>query len=189
MSINLLPEQAKKELRLAAVQKKVFAISVFIVIFFLLLMLIFLALSVFISSRAGFLRGLVLEREEELKAAQFQGFKNIIETTNQNLSKTQRLWQQEISITSFFEEITSLTPEAIYFKELSFKKIIQGSSAIAYVRISGFAPTREVLFSFREILEKDERFQNIYFPPSCWVNPTNIEFSLDFKYIPKQKGD
>lgn len=189
MSINLLPLQEKKELQLAELQKKVFVIFVFLAIFLLILILILSVLGSFISSRAGYFRGLVLEKEEELKATQFQGFKKIIEKSNQDLSSIQNLWQEEIFITSFFEKISSLTPSSIYFQSLSFQKTIQGGTAMADIRISGFAPTRETLFSFRGILEEDKAFQNIYFPPSSWVRPTNIDFSLNCKYTPVPEGN
>jgi len=48
------------------------------------------------------------------------------------------------------------------------------------VSLSGFAPTTETLFEFKENLEKEASFKEVCFPPTNWVNLTDIDFSVTF---------
>ena len=67
-------------------------------------------------------------------------------------------------------------------KEVLIKEEVKNIPA--KLTVSGFAPTREILFSFKESLEEDSLFVNVTFPPSNWVNATDIIFSVSLELAP-----
>ena len=47
--------------------------------------------------------------------------------------------------------------------------------------LRGFSPDREYLSQFKKNLESNASFKDVNFPPSTWVKPRDIEFSISFK--------
>jgi len=192
MGINLLPEKEKKELEKEKNWKRVFVILVFILIFLGVFISILFPLKIYIVSKTDSLEELVSEKEKSLKSLQFENFQETIKKTNQDLSKIQSFWQQQLSIIPIFEKISSLTPQSIYFTAFSFQKkfkeIEEEGKKIgiifAEVNISGWAENREDLFYYKQDLEKEKAFKEVNFSPSCWLNPTDINFSLSFEFYP-----
>jgi hypothetical protein len=191
MAINLLPEIKKKELEMEIVWRKILLCLIFVLLFFGFLIFILFSLKIYIVSQQESLRKTLIEKEKELKSSQFQSFKEIITKTNQDLSKIQKFWQEQILITPLLEKLSGLAPKSIYFTNFTFQRKIQEikkkekgketKEIFAEIHISGFAQNREDLFFFKKNLESQESFQEIYFSPSSWVNPRDIEFSLSFK--------
>lgn len=192
--INLLPEKAKREWRIEEIGRKLSLIFLFILIFFLVLIFIVLALKVYILSQAKYSQDILENKEEALRSSQFLNFKQTIEETNQNLSKIKNFYHREIALTSILEKLSGLTPPTIYFTNLSFKKIFQEVEdkktgkkeleILAEIHLTGYSETREDLFFFKKDLEKEDKFEDIFFSPFSWVIPSDINFSLSFKFIP-----
>lgn len=194
MAINLLPQEEKEELTMAAIQRRILLFLLFVLIFFIILILILFCLKFYIALQANSLDNLILEKEKELKSTQFQNFKAQVTTINQNLAKIQNLHQEQILLQPILEKLSSLMPEAIYFTDLSLKKNFvevenpktsqKEKKFFAELRISGFASNRGALFSFKKNLEAESTFEEVYFLPSSWVKPTDINFSLSLKFVP-----
>ena len=55
------------------------------------------------------------------------------------------------------------------------------STGAKLVTISGIAPSREELLSFRQALEENSSFKNIDLPVSNFVKETNIQFTLTLR--------
>jgi len=192
--INLLPEKEKRELQIEEIGRKLSLIFLFILIFLLVLIFIVLALKIYILSQAKYSQGILENKEETFRSSQFLNFKQTIKETNQNLSKIKNFYDREIPITSILEKLSTLAPSTIYFTNLSFRKIFQEVEdektgkkeleILAEIHLSGYAKNREDLFFFKKDLEAEEKFEDVYFSPSSWVIPTDIEFSLSLKFIP-----
>ncbi len=188
--INLLPEKEKRALSIEQTWRKVLLCLVFSLVFLAFLILILFCLRTYIYSEANSLKDIVLEKEAELGASEFQGFKKTIEGANQNFSKTKKFWQDQIFITPVFEKLSALIPETIYFTSFSFKKIFQEKKIdgrkeeeiFAEIYISGWAQNRESLFLFKNNLEREESFQEVNFSLESWVQSTNINFSLSLRF-------
>ena len=183
MVINLLPEEEKRELEREKTWRRIFVVLIFLLISMLVFILILFPLKIYISSKTESLENLVSEKEEVLKELKFEDFQEVIKETNQDLSKIQKFWQQQLLITPFFERFSSLVPSSIYLTSFSFQKKIQ-KEIFAEIRVSGWAENRENLFYFKETLEEEESFKEVYFSPACWVKPIDIDFSLSFKFNP-----
>ncbi len=189
--INLLPEKEKRVLSIEQIWRKVFLCLVFSLVFLAFLILILFFLRTYIYSEASSLKDIVLEKEAELGASEFQGFKKTIEGANQNFSRTKKFWQDQIFITPVFEKLSALTQETIYFTSFSFKKIFQEKKTdgrkeeiFAEIYISGWAQNRESLFLFKNNLEREGSFQEVNFSLESWVRPTNVNFSLSLRFNP-----
>lgn len=190
--INLLPEEARRELQVEEIGKKLSLIFLFILIFLLVLIFIVLSLKIYILSQAKYSQDILESREETLRSSQFQNFKQTIEETNQNLSKIKNFYAGEIPLTSILEKLSILTPPTIYFTNLSFRKIFQEIEdketgkkeleILSEIQLSGYAKNREDLFFFKKDLEAEEEFEDVFFSPSSWMKPGDIDFSLSFKF-------
>lgn len=182
MTINLLPQKEKKELEKEKNWKKVFIILIFILIFILFLILIIFCLRTHLQSQIKPLKSALLERQEALANFQPQEFQQLAIRTNKNLSKIQKFWQEQIFIMPIFDKIASFIPDSIYFTGFSLQKIVQGDEKILDIYIKGWAEDREKLFYFKENLQKEKSFKDVYFSPSSWVEPSDIDFSLTFQF-------
>ncbi len=192
--INLLPEKAKRELQVEEIGRKLSLVFLFILIFLLVLIFIVLALKIYILSQAKYSQDILENKEETLRSSQFLNFKQTIEEASQSLSKIKNFYDREIALTSILEKLSGLTPPTIYFTNLSFRKIFQEVEdkktgkkeleILAEIHLTGYAKTREDLFFFKEDLEREDKFEDVFFSPSSWVIPSDIDFSLSFKFIP-----
>ena len=80
------------------------------------------------------------------------------------------------------EEISKIIPSEISLTNLSiFSEKKKNEGQTIKVSLSGFAPTRKSLFYFRKKLKEAEFFKNVSFPPSNWIKPTDIDFSINFE--------
>ena len=188
MKINLLPETEKKEVKLEKVCQETVILLGLILIALLFFIFILISLKFYLTEKVNSLEEIVLERENELRTSQVLESKKRIVTLNQNLSKVQRFWQEELSIIPLFEKVISLTPQSIYFTGFSYQKRVQEEKkekkVFAEIHISGWAETREELFNFKKELEKEKEFKEVRFAPTSWVKPTNLDFSLSLKFDP-----
>lgn len=194
MAINLLPEKEKRELQIEEIGRKLSLVFLFILIFLLVLIFMVIALKIYILSQAKYSQDILENKEETLRSSQFQNFKQTIEKTNQKLSKIKNFYDREIPLTPILEKLSGLVPQTIYFTNLSFRKIFQEVEdektgkkeleVLAEIHLSGYAKNREDLFFFKKDLEAEDKFEDVYFSPSSWVIPSDIDFSLSFKFIP-----
>lgn len=180
--INLLPPKEKKELKKEQTWNKVFLIFGFLVIFLVVLGFIFSLLNSTLSLRDN-------KIEEKLEDFQLQNFQKTISRTNQELAKINQFWQQQIFVVPLFEKIASLMPPSIYLTKVSFQKEDlkkEGKrKVLVKLYLSGWGGRREDIFNFKQNLEKEKDFFDVYFLPTSWIVPVNVDFSLTLKYQPQ----
>jgi len=171
--INLLPENEKREFALSLIQKKVCFILSFILLALLFLMLLLYVLGLYVKSIVDDYKDLVLAQEQQFKEAAYHQTKEQILNTNQQLAMASRFWQDRAKMTAVLEKLSEVTPASIYFTSFAESQ--------EKVAVAGFAQTRDSLFNFKNDLEAEEMFSEVYFSPSSWVKPRDINFSLTFK--------
>lgn len=172
------------------IRRKVLLVLIFIAVFFVVLIFILLVLDFYVNSQVKSLEGVLTEKDQELKGAQFQVYKDITQETNKVLGQINNFWQSGILFTPLIEKISLLTGKKIYLTNLSFKrdsKEINVGTADSPVKkkifwievsIAGVAKNRETLFLFKKSLEAESVFKNVYFSPSSWMKPIDAAFSL-----------
>ena len=94
-------------------------------------------------------------------------------------------YQSESNLTEILEKISETLPINVYLAALNFDLLTatENEKHAAQISLSGFSPTREILLEFKKNLEKEQTFEEIYFSPSNWVKPTDIDFSVNFKIV------
>ncbi len=174
--INLIPNQEKKKMamdfyyRLAVLSVLMLCAVVFVAVLALL--------PAYLLSNSK--SNIALQRLELQKAETAPFFneetREIIKETNKKLDIIETAQSNKFSVS---EKVIN----AILKEKISGIKIAQ----IAYenntiegkkIRISGTAPSRDVLLLFRKTLESSEAFKNVDLPISNFVKGSNIEFYI-----------
>lgn len=175
--INLLPPQYKEEFKQEENWRLVLILGILILISLISLILILFSTEIYIQGQVKSAEILVDLEEEHFQAPEIQLLRGKITLANQNLAKLNSFYQTQINSTEILEEISETFPSGIYLTSFSFQK------STSQISLFGFSPTRETLFKFKENLEEREEFTEIYFPPSNWVKPINVNFQITFKVI------
>lgn len=173
--INILP-QREKEILQAEEKKKIFLIlEIFGFVFLLYLILILVSMNIYISGQVEAVR-IVLEQEQgEFESSEVKDFSEKIGSANTTFSNLNSFYQNQIKITEILGEISEILPEGVHLNSLSYQK------NTFRINIFGFSNNREALLEFKENLEDKENFEEIFFPPSCWIKPSDISFNSNFK--------
>ncbi len=173
--INLLPSPQKEELIQEERFKIVLILGIAILAFLISLILILFSIKTSLITELGIQKIYFEQKERELKSPQIGQLEEKITDLNLTLSKLNSFYQSQLNLTEILEKISQTLPEKTYLTTLNF------NLPTSQFTLSGFSPSREILLDFKENLEKTEGFQEIYFPPANWVEPTDINFSVNFK--------
>lgn len=173
MQINLLPPKVKTELFEEKIKKLIIILGILILIFLFSLTLILFLVKSYISKQVASQEVLVGLEKEQLETSEIQALREKIISANQNLSKLNTFYQEQIDLVGIFEKISEILPQEMYLTSFSYQK------EIFQVSLSGFAPYKETLLEFKKNLEKE--FPNPYFPLQNWIKSTDIDFQVNFK--------
>jgi len=174
--INLLPSQQKEEFKKEEQFKVILILGIVILVSFVYFSLILYSIDIFLSGEAESQKIFYSQREKELKNTQLETFQVNLTDFNQKVSQLDSFYQNQIVFTEILEKISGAIPPEISFLSLSLSL----EEKTVGCSFSGFSPDREILIQFRDTLEKEESFTEIYFPPTCWVKPKDINFTANF---------
>lgn len=178
--INLLPPEQKKELLQEERHKLVLILGLLIVFFLASLFLILLSIKIYISGGVLSQKILVDSEEEKFKISEIQKLEEEIKSTNQNLEKLTSFYKGQPNLTELLEKISKILPEKTYLT--TFTLTSSDKEKKIKISLGGYSPTRELLFEFKKRLEAEPDFKEIYFPPSNWIKPKDIDFLATFQY-------
>lgn len=180
--INLLPQKVKQELR----KEQAFRI-VLILLFMCTVALVCFALML------GVIRVYVAEslftQESQVTLLQERFSKDNpvlvnIQAFNETTAQISRFLQGSRSISLILESLEEILPFGIHLTAFDYDppgiqvKGGEVQQVKARISVAGFAKTREILFAFRESIEKRPLFSELSFPASNWVLPQDIRFSF-----------
>lgn len=179
--INLLPPVEKEKLALEK-KKRIIIILWALVLFFLVcLILILFSIKIYLRSQVESQKAFLIEAEKEFEQSEIQDFREKVSSVNLTLTKLYSFYQQKIYFSQILEKISQALPSEAYLTNLSAVFCPDGEKGNVRVSLSGFVSTRETLFEFKKNLEKESNFKEISFPPANWVEPTDINFFINFK--------
>ena len=185
--INLLPSSFRAKIRQEENMR-------LLVILLALLFLFLLSLSFLLGSLRIYLGGEIKTQEARIVmqrgTLEGQEEQEVIKNLNRDISNTIRLYRKQVQLGAVFKHFASDLPNRMILENFSYTPVSEVlvkeevKNIPAKLTVSGFAPTREILFSFKESLEEDSLFVNVTFPPSNWVNATDIIFSVSLELAP-----
>jgi len=175
--INLLPPKNKEELIQDRHWKLVIILGMLVLFFLTCFSLILFSIKTFTSGQTEVQKILFNQREEEFKNSQIQIFQERVVSINKTLSQLNSFYQNKLYFTEFLERTSKTIPSEIYLTNLSAVSHLEKIN----FSLSGFSPTRDILLELKRNLEKEEKFTNINFPPSSWVESESINFSVTFE--------
>ncbi len=172
--INLLPSQYKEKLLLEETRRLVIILGVLVFLSLFSLILILLSIKIYLSGQVQNLQTFLEFEREEFEVQEIKDLQDRVKISNKKLSQLDALYSQKINLADIFNKTIKTIPPGIYLTNLSYPR------ETSQIILSGFSPSRDILFQFKKNLEKD--FQNVYFPPESWVKSTDIDFSgISFK--------
>ncbi|MDO8435793.1 MAG: hypothetical protein Q7S82_00180 [bacterium] len=178
--INLLPPQKKAELRKEENLKVVLILGFFFLISLVCFALILFSIKIFISGEVEAQKILYNQEEKEFEGSNLQTFQENINQSNEKIVQLESFYKGRFRFLDTFEIISRDLPLGIFLTSLSIFPQSKAGEGVAY-NLQGFSPNRDILLQFKANLEQEERFYEINFPPSSWIEPDNINFSASFK--------
>ncbi|MDO8424781.1 MAG: PilN domain-containing protein [bacterium] len=173
--INLLPPEQKEELLKEDKLKIILILESVILFIFISQGLLFFLIKNYILADLEIQKIYSKEREEELKVPVIKELEDKIKLSGQAFTRLNSFYQSQVDVAAVLEKISTKLPKEVYLTSLNFDPNSSKAS------LTGFAPTREKLLIFRENLENEKAFSEIYFPPGNWVNPVEINFNIVLK--------
>lgn len=182
--INLLSPQEKKILLLDEKKRLVIILGSLILIFLVCLILILFAIEINLQGQVNSQKIILSLTEKQFQELEIQNLRKDINLINQTFSKLNSFYQNQIYFNEILEKISVTLPEQVYLTNLSINlQSNEKQGQWMNINLSGFCKNRDILFEFKENLEKKEDFKEIYFPPLNWVKPSDIDFNVTFKVI------
>lgn len=178
--INLLPPKEKKALLEERTKKHVIVLSVLVFAFLFSLGLILASFKFYSESRVNFQKIILEQKRQFFELSKEQQLEKEIEGLNEILFQLNIFYQEKFYLTESLETLSKTFPQGLYLTNLSFQK-----ETLQFF-LAGFAPTRETLSLFKNNLEKEKAFRDVYFPTSNWLEPKDVEFSVSFKLNKRQ---
>lgn len=177
--ISLLPPRNKKELKTEKKMKMFFIMEILFLVFVLSLGLIFFSLKFYLGGKADFEKIILEQKKKEINSEEISAQEKKIASINEKLSQIATFYQQQDNSTEILERISSTLPESIFLTAFSLLPSKEDDYNFK-VALAGFAENREDLFQFKKSLEQQAAFMDVYFPPSSWVEPRDINFNISF---------
>jgi len=177
--INLLPPSEKAILVQEKINRLIIILGVLVLLFLLCLSLILLSLKIYISGQVK-AQEILVEQKKQSLTSDILNFEKKVRVINQNFQKLDSFYKTQPNLILLFQDISKTLPPGLYLNNFS----LSPSSDKNYkfqVSISGYAPNREILLTFKQNLELQKNLKEIRFPSSNWLKPTDINFSATFK--------
>jgi len=180
--INLLPLKEKKNLQEEKRLKFILILGILLLAIFVSFCLILFVIKIIISSQIETQKTILEKGESEFQNSQLKDLQEIINNSNKALSELNTFYKQQFDFSDILEKISKILPPKTYLTNISFNsQIDKDGNRLLACNLSGFSPDRDTLLQFKNNLEKETEFKEVYFPPSNWISPININFSINFK--------
>lgn len=176
--INLLPKKQKDELEQEQMFRVIMILGIVMVAGLICLALMLLVVKFLFEEKLDVKKISVEDKKKMIQIMKVEDEEKSISYYNANFTKLVAIYKNQINVSSMFQDLISSLPNGIYLKNLS----LTGNKAA----VSGYCPDRASLVAFKENLEKNPGFQKLDFPANDWVEQKNINFSLNFLYVPNK---
>jgi hypothetical protein len=176
--INLLPPEEKE--RIKNEKKRKMAIIYWFLTFFFIIVLtmVLCSLQFYLQCRADYQKVVLSSQEKLLEKSGIENLKSQINESNKIFKNLSQFYKNKYFLTDAFYKIFDILPSEIHLNSVN----LSVSDENLKLNISGFSPTREILFDFRKKVE-EAGLKNINFPASNWVKANDITFFISFDLV------
>ncbi len=175
--INLLPPSYKKDILQEKKLALVLTLEFIPFIFLISLVLILFSIEIYTKSQGEAIKIMRAQEEKISEDLGILNFKKKIGSTSQKILSLESFYKNRVNSLEVLEKVFSTLPPEVSLSNLLWQK------DAARINLSGFAPSREILFKLKNNLEGEKEFTEISFPPSNWVKPVEIDFQISFKIV------
>jgi len=173
MLTNLLPPQNKDELFEEGIKNLIIILGILLFISLFSLTLILFGIQNYISDQVDSEKTTIDLEEKKVEDSEIQNLRAKIISANKTLSQLSSFYQEQTNLIEVFNKISEILPSKMYLTNFYYQKKSN------QVSLSGFSPTKKILYEFNKNLEKE--FFEVDFPLQNWVKPTDIDFQATFK--------
>ncbi|MFH1423360.1 MAG: PilN domain-containing protein [Candidatus Nealsonbacteria bacterium] len=178
--INLLPPKERDILRKEEKLRLAFIWGIFVLFFLATFSLVLFSVNIYLAGEVRGFKILVDCEQQKSATLEAQNIEKEISAVNQNLTTLAAFYEGQSRITELLQKISEIIPEGIYLNSLSLNPNKDKKDRFQ-ISLTGHSGTREALLDFKKSLESKSSFQGVYFPPSSWVKPSDINFSASFE--------
>lgn len=181
--INLLPPKQAEEIKKEENFKLTIILGIIFLSFLISLSLILFAVKISIFSELESQKICFESREKELKSPEIKVLEEKVKKYNSAFAEIVYFYQNEPVLTEILKEISGTLPKGTSLTVLSIVSKGEKEERQMDCSLSGYCLDRETLLEFKKNLEEAKVFKEVYFPPSNWVKPTDIDFVVTFKIV------
>lgn len=172
--LNLLPPEEKKIITSHQALRRILIWGSFSLILILTFLALLSSVWWFLLIQLSSIEKNAKEIEASAQGRAFQEFKKEVNKINQTLQHFDNLYQATKIYSLALENLSQSVPPT----GLKFRKISINQNEVV---LEGYAESREVLLSFKEVLERSLYFEKINSPLSNFLKQYNINFSFNFQ--------
>ena len=177
--INLLPSQQKEELLNQWRLRLTLILGIVFLSFFLSLFLVLFLVKSYITADLKTEEINIEERQKKITLN--QELEKEITESNNLLSELDSFYEKSSNLTHVLERINNNLPSGTHLTGFNLSFLKQKGEEMTKISLSGHCNNRERLIEFKENLEEEDIFSEVYFSPESWVKPTEIDFGVTFE--------
>ncbi len=189
--INLLPLSEKINLKKEK-RVKIVLISMLIFLYFLVCsILILISIKFYTQGEIELEKNLLRECQSRYQCSEIQNIEDDIKITNKNIGLINSFYDNKNVCVDSLKKISEIIPNGICLTNVAFNSYSNISRSSKekeknkeeysfQASIMGIADSRKDLFNFKEILEEQDDFTQLYISPSNWTKPLDVNFNLTF---------
>ncbi len=178
--INLLSPKEKIVLIQEENQKLILILGIILFLALICFALILLSIKIHISGELDAQK--IFLEQKKLDSSSTQEIEQEIKHQNLAFSDLKTFYQKDFRKSEILERVSQKLPSSTYLTNFSLSTFIFKEKTSEFsIFLLGFSPNRDILLEFKKNLESEDMFQEVDFPPSNWVKPNDINFSVSFK--------
>lgn len=178
--INLLSPKEKLVLIQEENQKLILILGIILFFALLCFTLTLLSIKIYISGELETEK--IFLEQKKLDSSSIQEIEQEIKYQNLFFSDLQTFYEKDFMKSEILERVSKKLPSSTYLTNFNLSTVIsKNKTKELLISLFGFSPSRDILLEFKKNLENEDMFQDVYFSPSNWVKPNDIEFLVNFK--------
>jgi Tfp pilus assembly protein PilN len=172
ISLDLLPEDQKKELKRSRLFRKIIWFEIMFLFPFFVMVIILLNNLYILNYQKESLIKLYAQEQGNDKFKELKQFQDSFKNANEVSLDALNFQTKHFHWINVIEEINTIIPSNVSISNISTKEF--------QIILVGKANNRDDLLSFQAGLQKSECFKDINLPLSGMVQKNNVDFQIDF---------